>query len=415
MSLERIQSKVWSGERLTDDELAVLEREAERAGDPTLRTAVAQALINADHAASALPLLEVMRRDFPREPQVHLALGRALVSLERWSEAEAPLRRALELQPDDPEPLKALATIALRRAEWARARSLLQQVLRKDPFDTEAQLLFSEAEAAGPADLIGAPDLDDFTRLLVKALESQSTPHLLQAGALLIRVGRGQVARVDLESLFREARRTGHELADAVGVIARDLAERSLGLPAGRSGLLERVLPLVRDSAFLERGRGAAHREGPAGLSIFYAIEDPEAVLYVPEGVLSALHLDLETLDEAAWKNLEARPAAVRAIELEQGALRLSATPTGLWTLAQGDGHDAARLLTASHQAALAKVAGSGAWRVYFGLRELVLVCGEGDDVNVEKLARLDAAREGIRGVWRLFEGRLQAVPDWEP
>jgi tetratricopeptide (TPR) repeat protein len=414
MRLERIQSKVWSGEKLTDAELDELTRAAQREGGPTLRTAVAQALINADQLQQAITLLEAVRRDFPREAQVHLALGRALVSLEKWAEAEAPLRRALELQPDDPEPMKALATIALRRAEWPKARELLQQVLRQDPFDSEAQLLFSELEAAQPADLAGGPTLEDFTRALVEVLKAQSTPHLVQKDTLLIRLGRGGVARFDLESLFREARRTGRALEDAVALIARDFAERSLGLPPGRLKLLSRVLPVVRDSSFLERARGAVRREGPAGLWFFYAVEDPEVVLYVPEGVLAALRIDLEALDAAAWRNLEARPAEVRAIELEQGGLRLSSSPTGLWTLAHGDGHDAARLLTASHQAALEKAAGPGPWRVYLGLRELVLVCRESDAVNVKKLEGLEAARDGIAGAWRLHEGRLTQLPEWD-
>jgi hypothetical protein len=137
-------------------------------------------------------------------------------------------------------------------------------------------------------------------------------------------------------------------------------------------------------------------------------------VLYVPEGLLPGYRVSLEELDEAAWKNLEARPTEVRALELEQGALRLSATPTGLWALAHGDGHDAARLLTVSHQAAIEKVAGRGPLRVYLGLRELVLLCREDDTSAVKKLEGLDAAREDIVGTWRLHDGKLSALPEWE-
>jgi tetratricopeptide (TPR) repeat protein len=414
MSLARIQSKVWSGERLTDAELDELSRAAQREGGPTLRTTVAQALLNADHTQQALTLLEAARRDFPREVQVHLALGRALASLERWADAEAPLRRALELQPNDPEPMKALATLALRRAEWGKARALLELVLQQDAFDHEAQLLLSELESTGPSSDGEAPTLERFTRALVEALRAQSTPHLLQKEALLLRLGRGGVARFDVDSLFREAQRSGSGLADAVAVIARDLAERSLGLPAGKGRLLASVLPVVRDSSFLERAQGAVRREGPAGLWVFYAVEDPEVVLYVPEGLRSALRVDLEALDAAAWKNLEARPAEVRAVELEDGALRLCTTPTGLWTLARGDGHDAARLLTASHQAAFERTAGAGPWRVYLGLRELVLVCRESDTDHVRRLEGMDAAPEGIAGAWRLHDGRLASLPEWD-
>jgi tetratricopeptide (TPR) repeat protein len=412
--LERIREKVWNGETLSDGELDRLRLAAQREGGPVLRTTVAQALINADQHQQAIGILETVRRDFPTDIQAHLALGRALISLEKWSEAEAPLTRALELNPEDPEPMKALATLALRRAEWARARALLEHVLRIDPFDTEAQLLFSEVENTQPAELRQGPTLEDFTHALLERLRQQSTPHLVQKDQVLLRLGKGGVARFDLDALFRESQRSGRTVTEAADLFARDLAERSLGLPPGRLHVLAKVLPVVRDSSFLERGLGAARREGPGGLWYFYAIDDPEVVLYLPEGVLAALRISLEQLDDAAWKNLEARPTEVRALELEQGALRLSATATGLWALAHGDGHDAARLLTPSHQATMERVAGPGPWRVYLGLRELVLFCHDRDEVSVRKLEGLDAAREGIQGAWRLYEGRLTPLPDWE-
>lgn len=414
VTLDRIRVKVWDGEALSDDEFDLLRGAAGREGGPLLRTTVAQALINADQVPQAIALLETIRREFPGDLQALLALSRALISLERWTEAEAPLQQALALNPGDPEPLKAMATIALRRAEWARARALLDQVLRTDPFDTEAQLLFSEVEATAPAELRAGPTVDDFAHALAECLARQSTPHLVQKDTLLIRLGRGGVARFELESLFREARHLGRDVREAAELFAKDLAERSLGLPPGRRQLLERALPVLRDSAFLERGLGAARREGPAGLWVFYAVEDPEVVLYVPEGVLAAGRISLEQLDEAAWQNLEARPTQARAIELEQGALRLSATATGLWALAQGDGHDAARLLTASHQTTIERTVGPGPWRVYLGLRELVLIARQDDAAATEKLAGLEAAREGIAGAWQLYEGRLSALPEWD-
>ena len=415
MELDRIREKVWNGEVLSDFELKELERAAQREGGPIWRTTVAQALINADAINQAIPILEAVRRDFPGEIQAHLALGRALISLEKWNEAESPLKRALELNPGDPEPTKALATIAMRRGEFPRAKAWIDEILRVDPLDEEAQLLHAELERLAPGEVVeGTPGLDRFTRALVDRLKAQSTPHLVARGQLSIRLGRGGVARFDLPVLFADFARTGRSLAESVELLARDFAERSLGIPAGRLQLLARVLPVVRDSAFLERGEGASRREGPAGLWFFYAADDPEVVLYVPEGLLAAYRTTLEQLDESAWKNLEARPTEVRALELEQGALRLSATRTGLWALAHGDGHDAARLLTSSHQAAIEKTCGRGPLRVYLGLRELVLFCREDEVDAVKKLEGLDAAREGIVGAWRLFEGKLTALPEWD-
>ncbi|MFO0595063.1 MAG: tetratricopeptide repeat protein [Myxococcaceae bacterium] len=410
MQLDRIRQKVWAGERLNDQELDELQRAAQREGGPTLRTTVAQALINADAVVQALPILEAVRRDFPRDVQAHLALGRALCSLEKWNEAVAPLEQALALQPGDPEPMKALAVVALRRGEFARARSLLDAVLADDPLDDEARVLLAELEEDTPPATV--PTLDDFSRALIERLRAQSTPHVVAKGQLTIRLGRGAVARFDLRGLFEEAMQVGRGVDEAVTLVARDLAERTLGLPPGKVPLLARVLPVLRDAQFLERGEGSVHREGPASLLIFYALDDPEAVLYVPEGLVRALSISAEELDEAAWKNLETRGAEVRSLELEQGALRLSNSVTGLWALAHGDGHDAARLLTRSHQQKMVEAAGDGPLRVYLGLRELVLFCRESDDANVAKLDGLEAAREGISGAWRLHEGKLTSVPE---
>ncbi len=410
MELSRLRQKVWNGEVLTDAELSALSLAAQREGGPTLRTTVAQALINADAIAQAISILEGVRRDFPRDAQAHLALARALISQEKWSEAEAPLSAALALNPGDPEPMKAQATLSLRRGEWARARALVQAVLEVDPLDEEARLLQGEVERLAPAELDAGPPVDDFTAALLERLRAQSTPHVVARGQLAIRLGGGGVARFDLDALFRESARLGHDAREAAALVARDLAERTLGLPPGRLQLLARVLPVLRDSSFLERGEGLARREGPAGLWFFYVIENPDSLLYVPEGLVAQHRISLEQLDEAAWKNLEVRPAAVRALELVDGGLRFSESPTGLWALAAGDGHDAARLLTAPHQAALEAACGRGPLRVYLGLRELVLCCRESDEVSTQRLDVLDAAREGIAGAWRLHEGRLAAV-----
>lgn len=411
VELERIQKKVESGERLDDAEFAALERAAREAGSPVLRTAVAQALINADEVVEAVRLLEAARRDFPTNLHVHLAFGRAAASLERWSDAERALHEALALQPDDPEVLTALAVVALRRGERTRARALIDDVLSRDPFHAEAQLLASELKAQPPT-LDLQPSRDDFVHALLDQLKRQSTPHLMQKQQLLVRLSRKGIARLDVEALYQDFLESGRALDEGVQSVGREIAEKALAVPGGKLQFLSRVLPVVRDSSFLERAEGAVRREGPAGLWIFYAVEDPEAVLYVPQGLLDAHRMAVEQLDSVAWKNLDARPAEVRAIELEQGALRLSSTPTGLWCIAHGDGHDGARLLTPAHQVAMEKTAGPGPFRVYLGLRELVLFCRIGDPVNAAKLEGLDAARDGIAGGWRLDDGRLTQVSD---
>jgi hypothetical protein len=284
-------------------------------------------------------------------------------------------------------------------------------VLRIDPLDSEAQLLWGELEQQQPAHVRPTPTLEAFSRALVERLKEQSTPHLMQKDHLLIRLRRGAVARFNLEALFIEAT-SDNSVDDGAALVARDLAERSLGLPPGRVHLLTRVLPVVRDSNFLERGVGAIRREAPAGLWYFYALEDPEVVLYVPEGILPSYRATLEQVDRAAWENLEGRAASLKAIDLEGSALQLSSDPTGLWAFAQGDGHDAARLFTRSHQELITRQLGDGPLRVYLGLRELVLFCRESDRACVSKLDQFEVGRDGIPGVWRLDAGRLTSIPD---
>lgn len=411
---ERLLEKVEAGEALTDAELDELSAWARQEGGRVLRTAVAQALLNRDAVAEAMAVLDGLERDFPHDVQVALARARAFVSQERYAEAESPLQHALRLNPGDPEAKKALAALAMRRGEIARAKALINEVLRDDPFDSEAQQLSSELDA--PEDQTGQtiPLLGDFTARLVRQLKAQSTPHLMQKEQLLVRLGKGGVARLDLKSLYRGFLDGAASLDVSVEALARELAERSLGIPAGRLPLLASVLPVLRDSSFLERAVGAAHREGPAGLLVFYALKDPELVRYIPTGALNTHRLSLEQLDAAAWRNLEAESASPRPLELEAGALRLATEPTGLWALARGDGHDGARLLTAAQQAQLEQKLGPGKIRLYLGLRELVMLCRADDAANVEKLAGLESSADGIAGAYILDGGLISRLDDWK-
>ena len=413
-ALVALLEKVEDGEALSDAELDALSTYARKDGGRVLRTAMAQALLERDAVQDAMAVLDALSRDFPHDVQVALARARAFVSQERYGEAEAPLLHALRLNPGDPEAIKALAVLAMRRGEMAKARALVNQVLRVDPFDGEAQQIQAELDAGGevlPPESI--PLLNDFTERLVKQLVAQSTPHLLQKDQLLVRMGKGGVGRLDLKSLYRGFLDGAKSLDTAVEILARELAERSLGIPAGRLPLLATVLPVLRDPSFLDRAVGAAHREGPAGLHVFFTLKDPELVRYIPEGVVRSHRLTLEELDAAAWKNLGVEPPQLRPIALEAGTLRLSDASTGLWAIAAGDGHDAARLLSPTHQKYLEDRLGQTPLRVYLGLRELVLLCRQDDAVNSEQLKGLEASADGIGGAFSYAAGRLTRLDDW--
>jgi tetratricopeptide (TPR) repeat protein len=232
VELERIQKKVEAGERLEDSELEALRRAAQQEGGPQLRTAVAQALLNADAVIEAVQLLESLKRDFPTSMHVHLALGRAAISQEKWSDAEVALLEGLRLQPEDPEVLTALAVVGLRRGERTRARALVDDVLSRDPFHAEAQLLAGELrQTSAPPDF--KPSKEDFVHALLDQLKRQSTPHLIQKQQLLVRLSRKGIARLDLDALFDDFLESGRALDEGVASVGKEIAEKALALPGG--------------------------------------------------------------------------------------------------------------------------------------------------------------------------------------
>lgn len=418
--LQRVRQKVEAGEVLTDDELSLLRAEAQRESGPLLKVALAQALINADVPAQALRLLETVHRDYPLDTEAWLARARALFALERWGEAESALQRVLQRQPKDIDALNALALVCLRRGELTRASSLVDEVLQLDPLDNDAQALRAELDATDLPSPVGAEQGTDrepvslaaFEQALQAQLKAQSTPHLMQGPNLVVRLGKGGVARLTIRGLYQSFLESGRPLDEAVASVGAELAERSLGLPEEAASLLDVALPVLRDEAFLDRGVGSACREGPAGLWVFYALEDPELFRYVPSSALATHGVSLEQLDEAAWRNLAAKPAEVRPIELYDGHLKLTQEASGLWAVAAGDGHDGARLLTAPQQERLREAIGPGPYRVYLGLRELSLVCR--DDESAGVLEGMQSAGDGIAGEFVLDGGRLHRRPEWK-
>jgi len=411
--LERIRQKVEAGEPLTDAEMSALEAAARAQGGPTLRLTVAHALLNAGDERQGLALMERLARDFPRDIQVHLGHARALVGLERYNEAEKALKETLALNPGDPEALKALAVVALRRGEAARARGFVAEVLRRDPFDAEARLLKEELEAADPG---GVPPeavalKSEFTNALLGRLGDRGVAHLRYGKDVLVKLDGGGVARVDLASLYAAYLEGGKPLAQAVDAATGELAELASGMPAEKEALLGAVMPVLRDEAFRDSATGSVCREGPAGLMVYYVLDHPELVRYVPRLVLDSGRATLEELDTAAWENLARRPPQLAPAAVREGSLGLSRGRSGLWLMGTGDGHDAARLLCPPHRELLAREVGPGPYRVSLGHRELVLLCREANPDAVAELESYPPAPNGLHGRFRLeADGRLVAV-----
>jgi tetratricopeptide (TPR) repeat protein len=408
-SLEKIRRKVEAGEPLSDEELETLRSAARDTPGPTPRLAVAHALVNAGAEREALRLLESLRRDFPQEVQVRLGLARALLGLERPGDAEAVLREALVLNPGDPEALKVLAVLALRRGEHGRARAYVADVLERDPLDEEARLLEAELEAVDvpPPPAPRAQALrPEFTAALLAALHRAGVACRRQGNALLVKLASGEVGRLDVASLHAAYRDGARELGAYVEGLVAQLQGLS-GLAVDTRTLEARLRPVLRPAGFEARAVGALHRPGPAGLEVFYVLEDAELLRYLP-AALGPTGLSAEAVDTAAWRNLEARPAPVRPVVLDEGQVVLAEGFSGLWAVAGGDGYDGARLLTREQRERLVLHAGEVPLCVHLGRRELALVCRESDAPTCASLARLGSAPDGIPGLFRLAGGVLE-------
>lgn len=412
-NLENLRRKVEAGETLSDAELTALREAAAGSEGPTLWLAVAHALVNAEAEREALPLMERLRRDFPRELQVRLGLARALLGLERNGDAEEVLREALVLNPGDPEAIKVLAVLALRRGEKGRAEKYVRDVLERDPFDAEARLLKEELEAVElPAHAPAEEQVlrPEFNAALAAALRRAGVKFRLQGRDVLVKLAGGEVARVNVGSLYGAYKGGKRGLAEHVEKLAAQLGGMSTGLGEGAATLERTVRPVLRPAGFEAQAVGALHRAGPAGLEVFYVLEDAEYVRYVPESVLGAAGLTAEAVDAAAWRNLEGAPGPVRPVVVDRGVVRLAETFSGLWAVAEGDGHDGARLLTVEQRRQLALQAGEGALRVSLGWREFALVCRESDAAECEALAKLGHAPDGIAGLFRLTSEGLSRL-----
>ncbi|AKQ63657.1 Tetratricopeptide repeat domain protein [Myxococcus hansupus] len=415
LSLERVRRKVEAGETLSDAELSLLRAEAQRDAGPVLRLALAHALVNAGAERDALPLLESLRRDFPRDLPVRLGLARALLGLERHGDAERLLTEVLAQSPDDPEVLKVLAVLGLRRGETDKARAYVADALARDPFDAEARLLKEELEAVDlppppvPQEQVLRPE---FTAALTAALGRARVVFRRQGKDLLVKLATGGVGRVDVGSLYAAYLEApgSQGLTAHAEALAAQLGGLSSGLGEEGASLEARLRPVLRPAGFEARAVGALHRPGPAGLEIFYVLEDAEFVRYLPESALAPAGLTPDSADAAAWRNLSSHVAKVGCVLIDQGQIRPSKALTGLWAVAEGDGHDAARLLLAPQRQALAELVGEGPYLVSLARREWVLVCLESDAKARASLARLVPSPDGIPGTFRLTEEGLSPV-----
>ena len=199
--------------------------------------------------------------------------------------------------------------------------------------------------------------------------------------------------------------REGRALEPFVREFARHLAEDARAGATDRAQLLSALRPVLRPEGFELQARGAARRALGEGLQLFYVLDDPNLVRYVPEGLSRTLGLEGAGLHERALLNLEGAPCALTPVKRTgEGFQPTPDAKTGLYALWHGDGYDGARLLVTSVRARLRERCGPGALRVWLGARELVVVAAGGE---ASQLARAPVLN-GIAGDWRLTDdGRL--------
>lgn len=390
--LQRLRRKVEAGEPLSDSELAALERYATSAPGPTLRVALAHALMNANEDRQALTALETICRDFPDNAEARLAHARALVGLERFSDAERSLHEALRLNPGDPEAIKVLAVIGLRRGETSRARALVADALARDPFDAEARLLKEELEAIEQPAPVSLAPLAELAAALCARLVRGGLRIRRGPGSVLVALD-GEIARLELKNLWNTYAAEGRTLAESVDAIAAPLealARQRLTADAW----LARVMPVLRASSFEKSAPGSFSREAPAGLRIFYVADDPSLLRYLSRAM--GEQLGAEQVDAAAWANLERRPTTPAPVTVgEIAAFALSA----------GDGYDAARLLCRSQGDLIKKALDSDRALAWLGERERALLA---PSTAAKELTSLEPTTAGLAGLFEWSPGSLR-------
>ncbi|MFL5320195.1 MAG: DUF1444 family protein [Myxococcaceae bacterium] len=406
--LAQLELKVQSGEPLTDKEFEELESAARNDGDPRLRFAVGHALINAEKAELSLPLFQALIRDHPTLLEGKLGLARAYIALERYRAAEEILREVHAAQPEDPEPMKALAILALRSGARDRAQKLIDEALKLDPFDGEAQLVAAELAAPGEVPNPEAPGVQiasekAFIDALLAELKAQKVQHLRRNSDVFLKAPSGHLARVDLRALYESYVTETRPLQSVVTQFAQQLGTVGSAPELTREELLEKVRPVLRGADFQSKAAGSASTEVSSELRLFYALDDPELVRYLPTSLLSQHGLDVAWLHRRAMENLQKKPLELKRVRLDGAHVLPTGAGSGLVALWEGDGYDGARLLLPEVQAQLRETLGGGALRVHLGRRELVIACRESDPESVQSLDALSPL-DGIAGSFLLSE-----------
>lgn len=413
-ALEEIQNRVEAGEPLTEAQARILEATALSNPGPKWRLVIAHALINAERADAALPLMEALVRDAPKHPQTKLGLARALIALERFGDAERMLRERLGDSPTDPEALKALAVLALRRDERDLAKKLVTDALAQDPFDQEAQLIAAELDPASrtevpPPEPVAIASERGFVEALREDLAARQVPFLQRGGQLFLKA-EGHVGRVEVRGLYDSYVRETRPLEVVVKEIAKELAGAGQQ-PLGPMQLLERVHPVLRGAEFVQKATGSLSKQLSPGLQLFYVVDDPELVRYVPGNLSAKAGLGPEDIHQRAMANLGARSVELKRVRIDGAAVLPTGSSSPLVAIWEGDGYDGARLLLPEVRAQVLRALGTEEAWVNLGRRDVAIACARSDPEALRQLRKL-AAADGLSGLFVLDGDGLRAAAE---
>jgi predicted Zn-dependent protease len=113
-------------------------------GDPTLETALAEALVAAGNLDEALPLLEQLVRSHPRDGSVLLLYGDVLLRSQRIEAAIPVLTRAVEAAPGDLRPRASLGRAYVQTGQFEQALPHLEAAA---PQDEDGEIHYQLARA----------------------------------------------------------------------------------------------------------------------------------------------------------------------------------------------------------------------------------------------------------------------------
>ena len=119
--------------------LACTKALARQKDDPSLQLSLGLSYMQAGKPADALPLLETVARQRPKEADVLVPLGRTYLHLRRWAEAKAELTRAIAADPTRTLPKELLARALFELDDATGATKLWREVLLAEPSNEDAR------------------------------------------------------------------------------------------------------------------------------------------------------------------------------------------------------------------------------------------------------------------------------------